>query len=315
MRLNPNQQRRQPTQRRAQSAGFTLVELLVVIGIIALLISVLLPALNKARAASKTTVCLSNLRQMGQGWNIYLSENKARLPHYIWSSAQGGGRTGTDLQEFVWHSYWFGILGDRRVNISSILCPEAQEPVPYNTKGGGNGGFGLARNAWSGEFQSSLPVGIALTKGVGLNMTMDASKGGYRVGSYEFNRNCTAGNPRTSAPSPTSSSAASFGWSITNVKPATEVPVFFDSTWVDGNAFPNGTPQAPPQMPKDLSGAESATVASGNDHYRFLIARHGRAINVCFADGSARTVQLEDTFNLQWTPFWVRYTLPNLPRK
>ncbi len=69
-----------PHSRRAVG-GFTLVELLVVIGIIAVLISVLLPALSKARNQAQIVACVSNLRQVGMAFLLYSNANKGAYPY------------------------------------------------------------------------------------------------------------------------------------------------------------------------------------------------------------------------------------------
>src|SRR5271163_4671258 len=114
------------TPRFRRSLGFTLVELLVVIGIIALLISVLLPALNKARQQANYIECQSGLRQIGQALNIYVSENNGLLPMGDVRNDKAGGTTpwesgnlpNSSDEEFSW--YWpFALSQQIQANLIS----------------------------------------------------------------------------------------------------------------------------------------------------------------------------------------------------
>lgn len=93
--------------------GFTLVELLVVISIIALLMAIMMPALRKARWQAKATYCMNNLRGLGTAVNLYLNEEQERLPSTAAFAHYGGGAQGS----------WFRGLQDFYGNPLIAKCP------------------------------------------------------------------------------------------------------------------------------------------------------------------------------------------------
>lgn len=78
--------------------GFTLIELLVVIAVIALLIGMLLPALNEARKTGKITVCSTNLKQFGTAGATYAADFKDKIWSFTWRSSEPGFSTWSDLR-------------------------------------------------------------------------------------------------------------------------------------------------------------------------------------------------------------------------
>jgi len=90
----------------ATRRAFTLVELLVVIGIIAVLISLLLPALNRAKAQATSIVCMSQLRQIGLAMQMYLAENKQTYPQ----PSTDGSISPTPADNAKYTALWFNAL-------------------------------------------------------------------------------------------------------------------------------------------------------------------------------------------------------------
>jgi prepilin-type N-terminal cleavage/methylation domain-containing protein len=104
------------TRRRA----FTLVELVVVVGIVALLLALLIPALSTARRQARSVQCLAHLRQLAAGFHMYLAQNKGRGFQTIYVN---GGWGPEAIENYL--------FPNRRQGEQSriMFCPEADEPT------------------------------------------------------------------------------------------------------------------------------------------------------------------------------------------
>jgi len=162
--------------RKIERRGFTLVELLVVIGIMSLLIALLLPALGRARAQAKTIKCLSNLRQVGLALMMYSNDNHNWVPEdFIYADPA------STSANYRWYQFIDGsnvnvhlpYLQSRKVlscpemeptandniaataalnSVYGMLHPQTYEPKVYHADFNGFNGFHIAAIKRSADF-------------------------------------------------------------------------------------------------------------------------------------------------------------------
>lgn len=255
--------------------GFTLIELLVVIAVIALLMGILMPALNKARKLGRSAVCKSHLRQWGTVFFMYAMDNDGEfwIEHNVWATGvtQGG---------------WMPMLSELYGNIDKFrVCPEAAK------LNGPQGGIGTTFKQWGPgpimEQHRFGPDGRKNFGSYGINLwinSIDPASGehGWR-----------ANGPRRQ-------------WQRLQSTFAGRIPMVGDCTWFGTNPIsPKDPARANSGDPPPTEGFWEKLDPVNPGHWnwdmaRVCVNRHSRGINMTFMDGSTQKVVLTDLWDLKW---------------
>ena len=284
--------------RRARA--FTLIEILVVISIIALLISLLLPALAAAKEDVNAAICGNNLRQMALALEEYqVAWSGQRFP-YVFNGDMNVWVL--PLAPYLTQSQKQSTTTGYQINFaqleSVIICPDTP---PMQNLQSANQGFNLVGQIHQPYYFVNGGAGTAQWEQNQLH---------YWQSSYGFNAWLYA--PNTDSWIGTSTNPPAQYWSNSIASVPTTVPAFGDCFWVDGGPYENTNPSladisyATGQAPIPQTGGPSFS----GDIDRWAMARHGNGINMSFMDGHVEHVEAKKLWSLNWASGWVTQNPP-----
>jgi prepilin-type N-terminal cleavage/methylation domain-containing protein/prepilin-type processing-associated H-X9-DG protein len=243
--------------------AFTLIELLVVISIIALLLSILMPSLNKVKEVARKTICRSNVRSLYQLAYMYTTDNDGSFNRGYYDSDFGSGNSPLPWVQ-AYAPYMESVL-------EGLLCPSTKSVEDRR---------GHHKSTWDTTWIPGLE---------------NIAEGG----SYAKNGWCSNPkiNKRAADEVPTGQTYDSSTYNkITDLKSTSTVPVFADGFhwW----AAPKETDD--PWQDGDFYRHAESPAGVGN-MARFTLDRHSKGeINMVFGDGSAEAVSIKELWGLKW---------------
>ena len=270
--------------------GFTLIELLVVISIIALLLSILMPALGRARRMAQQTVCKTNLKQQGIAFMGYAQDNKDSLNE----GKNGWGKARPPSSTMGYGYWWADLMPYRGTDIKTLVCAAVPKKNPNY-----QGPYG-PMHTWAGWKNYSAVWPYAMP---GL-----PSQGGFLLAPIpvSYTQSVWATNPAYDSDIATKGKIGSllapvenFWRKISSVSTPSKVPIFGDGRWLEAvvHSSPDNALVAP--------ASEKIAEKGWKEEYdwgigQFCVPRHVSGTNLLFADYSVRNVDLPELWTLRW---------------
>ncbi|MHC4148718.1 MAG: type II secretion system protein, partial [Planctomycetota bacterium] len=254
-----------------KTKGFTLIELLVVIAIIALLLSILLPSLSKARKQAKAVECQARLRQWGDIFSMYLGDNDGYFPVYT--------------RGYKVH-HWWDLLRPYYQDPQLRCCPTATKPRHNIDRTPGPGWDKGAFAAWR--------IYIFDYQG---NETEFKDETGFTAGDIgSYGMNGWLEDPPEVWQGMEPHPAENFWKHISVVRGTGNIPMFLDSAWPFAGPDDDNIP---PKWDGDMTGPgwEEPELAQMKV---FCLNRHDGALNGLFVDCSVRRIGLKELWTLKW---------------